>query len=469
MEFDVILKWYLIFGALVVVLAWYKNRSILGFLGYSLLLSPAIVFVWLLFAETYEVFTYEGERNLSNESYKIYLTKQYNIEKIETIGKYQCFGKTFELPDDALKYAFNVDRGMPPETELGSLNEQSSVGNVTAPKKNEKIKGNENNKNSLNSLFLLAFILMVIVGIFYLINTNTLSDKSLFDFSPKSEISYLETAVVDDHILLDGELATAFNLNSKFTDVQRDNLLKKIKNKVVIWNIEVYEINKTGNKEYQITTPTGFSGIDRDASLIISLKVKDDNEKKFIESVKTGTRIRIKGVLTGDSVMRSLIVSPAMLWYLNEMPTSSIKSNEYRLNQLIGKQLYEYYAELESLKSILIISKSNNTQKISKFMQDLNSYGTSNNIYKINDYIIGRNMMPHSGGVFLTFFINVKSGKVYYLKYENCAKNETCTEVEVVGADTDSKGDYTIPSDVRTWIRTELSAEAEQKMVVVEQ
>jgi hypothetical protein len=468
MEIELLFKTYLLFGALVIVLAWFKNRSILEFLGYSLLLSPVLVFLWLLFSKTLEVFTYEGERNLSNESYKIYLTKQYHIEWIETISKYQCFGRTFETADSALKYAFNVDRGLPPDAELSGSLDQSTDTNLKNGKKNPKNSQSKTKNSSSNGAFTLIFIFAIVCAVVYIQNKGLLSDKPIFDFSVKSEISTLENADVSNSISLDGELASAFNLNSKFTDVQRDNLLKKIKGKVVVWDVEVYEVKKIGNKEYQIVTPTGFSGFHHDASLLVSLQVKDDNEKNFIESVKTGTRIKIKGVLTGDSVMRSLVVSPAMLWHANEMPTSNNQDNEYKLNQLIGKQLYEYYSEFESIKGILTISKSNNTQKINKFLQNLTLYGAASTIYKLNDFIVGNNMMPHSGGIFLTFFINVKTGKVYYLKYDNCGKNETCTEVEVYGADVDSKGDYTIPNDVRTWIKTELSAEAEQKMIVVD-
>ena len=50
-----------------------------------------------------------------------------------------------------------------------------------------------------------------------------------------------------------GELASAFTMGSKYTDLQRDKLEKEIIGKVVHWTLPVYEVNKKG-KGYKIQT-----------------------------------------------------------------------------------------------------------------------------------------------------------------------------------------------------------------------
>jgi hypothetical protein len=155
------------------------------------------------------------------------------------------------------------------------------------------------------------------VGYFYSDSTTT------------SIVHSLESREDVSNYPIDGELASAFVLNSKYTDVQRDNLLKEINGKLIIWDVKVYEVKKKSNKVYLIQT--GSEGIFSDkkvAGTFIEITAKDDLEANFIEKIKTDQIIRIKGILTGKSSVRNLNIKPAILWNSE----SKLKSDQLGTN-----------------------------------------------------------------------------------------------------------------------------------------
>jgi hypothetical protein len=54
-----------------------------------------------------------GAKELSNDSYKIYLVKKFNIEKNSLLEKFSCSGEVFDNLDLALDYAFKLDSNRP--------------------------------------------------------------------------------------------------------------------------------------------------------------------------------------------------------------------------------------------------------------------------------------------------------------------------------------------------------------------
>ena len=200
MGFNELFIWYLIALLPVALLAWYKNRSVLSWICLSLLLSPLLMFIWLLFVNTIEIYTYKGEKNLSNDSYKIYLTKQYYIEKVETIGKYQCFGKIFDSAEDALKYAFNVDRGLPPETDLENFTLIPLVVK-TNKQSTENIKEKKENRKS-KLIITIAAIIFAVCGIVYAEKEGLIYDE-WFTIPLKVNIDTKNNIVINDvyHLL----------------------------------------------------------------------------------------------------------------------------------------------------------------------------------------------------------------------------------------------------------------------------
>ena len=106
-----------------------------------------------------------------------------------------------------------------------------------------------------------------------------------------------------------GKLAKIFQINSEYTDLQREDTLEEIKNHVIAWRLPVYEVKRDGDNSYIITTQ-GDSTL---VSCIIYLTIFDDNQKKIVHSLKTGSPITIKGLLNGKTFMRSLVIKPAVL------------------------------------------------------------------------------------------------------------------------------------------------------------
>lgn len=126
----------------------------------------------------------------------------------------------------------------------------------------------------------------------------------------KSEIDLLVEASPELSVLPTGEIAEIFKVMSDYTDIQRSNKLKELKNKIVVWNLTVYNINKAGKKYVIQTEPKGIK--QEEVSTIITLTPINENQITMIESLKTGDKIKIKGILTGESTMRALEISPAI-------------------------------------------------------------------------------------------------------------------------------------------------------------
>ena len=318
---------------LVAGIAWFKNRSVATWLISALIFSPLITFLILIFLSGVEKYEYTGEATLNNEAYKIYLTKQYNIEKIETIGKFQSQDKTFDKVLDALRYAQSIDKGialelldgMDPIIDSNEVNFQPS--NIENEESNRNKKNNEVktqysgsvSKSSGGSAFLIGGIaVLCLIGLFYFASQN--------DKPSTSSLQSLETREDISKYTIDGELAKAFNLNSKYTDIQRENLLKQIKGQLVVWEVEIYEIDKKSDKVYKIQTSGGLNIGASNVGTFVELTAKDTLQSNFIEGLKTGQVIRIKGILTGESTLRSLIIKPAILWYPDDKKTDVQKS-----------------------------------------------------------------------------------------------------------------------------------------------
>ena len=56
--------------------------------------------------------TFSGERSLNNDSYKLYLTKNYGVEKNIALERIVCNEKLFSTIDDALAYADSLEQAL---------------------------------------------------------------------------------------------------------------------------------------------------------------------------------------------------------------------------------------------------------------------------------------------------------------------------------------------------------------------
>jgi len=127
------------------------------------------------------------------------------------------------------------------------------------------------------------------------------------DGGPVSEITQIESAQayrVDPY----GELAAMFSIGSNHTNVQRENTLKELKGKIVAWQLPVYEVSRQGDG-YRVQTSAG-----RTVGTFINIKTRNDQEKSYLESIKTGDTISFKGVIADVDLTRHLIIRPAILF-----------------------------------------------------------------------------------------------------------------------------------------------------------
>lgn len=61
-------------------------------------------------ASTWTSSGFVGEKDFTNDAYKIYLTKAYQIEKNDTLGKFVCTERLFSTVDEALVYADYLEK-----------------------------------------------------------------------------------------------------------------------------------------------------------------------------------------------------------------------------------------------------------------------------------------------------------------------------------------------------------------------
>lgn len=114
-----------------------------------------------------------------------------------------------------------------------------------------------------------------------------------------------------------GHLAEVFNLNSDYTDLQREETLSDIKGKIVEWELPLYEISREkSSNEYTLF----FNPKSNSVGCIVIIKNPTKAEIDFMREAKTGDMITFKGIISGD-FMRSLKLSPAKIITSNNCQT----------------------------------------------------------------------------------------------------------------------------------------------------
>jgi ribosomal protein L40E len=117
-DWTAIISVYVFFGIMVLFLAYIKNRCVPCWFFGALFLSPLICSVILLFlsklpkeneGEPIKSIDFSGERELSNDSYLIYLTKKYRIEFNSALSKFICNDKLFLTSDEAVEHAHELE------------------------------------------------------------------------------------------------------------------------------------------------------------------------------------------------------------------------------------------------------------------------------------------------------------------------------------------------------------------------
>lgn len=134
---------------------------------------------------------------------------------------------------------------------------------------------------------------------------------------PKEDpLEVLAKTPADTSLEASGDLAALFNLNSDGTDLQRDNKLKELKDKVVVWTLPVYDVKKKGD-HYKIQTKSSINLNGRSQGPVaawLEVFVQTPDEDAVIASIHTGDLLTFKGRLSGKTTMRALEISPVVLW-----------------------------------------------------------------------------------------------------------------------------------------------------------
>ena len=105
-----------VFWGLIATVAKAKNRSAFAWILLSLIISPLLTLIIIIFMSRVpeEVprveYQFSGEQELSNDSYQLYLTKKYAIEKNDVLSKYIVGENSFADVSSALSYAHNMEK-----------------------------------------------------------------------------------------------------------------------------------------------------------------------------------------------------------------------------------------------------------------------------------------------------------------------------------------------------------------------
>jgi hypothetical protein len=151
-------------------------------------------------------------------------------------------------------------------------------------------------------------IYLSIIGVLFLtmVAVAVLNSKDKSSDIKNDPLEKLENTTASD-IQPSGELAALYEIGGNSTDIQRDNKTSEITGKIVDWTLEVYEVSKSGS-DYKIQT----SG-DNLVGTFTTLTTRNNEEKVFVESLKTGGLIRVKGVIDGVT-LRSVELNPAIIY-----------------------------------------------------------------------------------------------------------------------------------------------------------
>ena len=111
------------------------------------------------------------------------------------------------------------------------------------------------------------------------------------------------------------ELAEAFALNSRATDVQRDMLATDIVGRAVEWDLTVYEVEFSEGR-FKITSQA-IPITDADAvsllRVVAILSPQNEADDALLRAVKTDDVIRIRGVVQEIRLRTIVVVAPAMV------------------------------------------------------------------------------------------------------------------------------------------------------------
>ncbi len=126
--------------------------------------------------------TFNGDRSLNNDSYKLYLAKHYNIEKNAALDKFVCNDKLFNNVDDSLTYADSLEQSLIDSFKSTTSNKVSEASSQVSENYNssQSILSEQANKaessqekNSNNKLIIIISVFLIFgIGAFFIYNSQ---------------------------------------------------------------------------------------------------------------------------------------------------------------------------------------------------------------------------------------------------------------------------------------------------------
>jgi hypothetical protein len=148
-----------------------------------------------------------------------------------------------------------------------------------------------------------GMLLMLIIGIGCLGLAAAFAIPITNDQS--GDIEMIEAAAVE-HINL-AELATLLNDKSPQSSVRAQNKVKEITGKVIEWDLEVFVCTKSADCYQMVTKPTtGAPGT------LVRVYPKDKQQKSDLENIRPGSKVKVKGKVSGMQQGR-IKIDPAIV------------------------------------------------------------------------------------------------------------------------------------------------------------
>jgi hypothetical protein len=122
---------------------------------------------------------------------------------------------------------------------------------------------------------------------------------------PSDDMNKIADASVDQ--INAAELATLFNNKKSQNDAVAQNKAKEITGKIVQWDLEVFVSTKSAECYLMVTKATAGA-----PGTLLTVYPQNNQQKKYLETVKPGNRIKVKGKIAGFQ-QGTVKINPALI------------------------------------------------------------------------------------------------------------------------------------------------------------
>jgi len=161
-------------------------------------------------------------------------------------------------------------------------------------------------------------IIILICGVllYSIFSSGRSGDRTSQSTPPPDPIQVLSETPPSD-LQPEGELYEMYILGSDYTDVQRENKEREITGEIVQWTLPVYEVHRK-DYGYEISTSRSKGDLFNTRHYVSTechLSPRSSSERQYIESLKTGDMVEIKGKIKGVTTFidRWIVIDPCIL------------------------------------------------------------------------------------------------------------------------------------------------------------